>query len=97
MPVHSLSQGLSERLNGVEWNGDSSRETEMEVCGWECVQGYSVGRKLCNDCGFEVITELGEAGGKVLRQLNWRKQQLSFQRPTQWNVYFLDTCTQWSV
>ena len=66
MSAHSLSQSLSERLNGVERNGDSSRETEMEVCGWECVQGYSVGRKLWNDCGFEVITELREAGDKVL-------------------------------
>ena len=66
MSAHLLPQSLSERVDGVEWNGDSSRQTEMEVGGWESVQGYSVGRKLRNDCGFEVITELSEAGGKVL-------------------------------
>ena len=63
MLARLLPQGLSERLDGVEWNGDSSRQTEMEVGGWESVQGNSVGRKLS---GFEIITELSEAGGKVL-------------------------------
>ena len=67
MSAYFLPQSLAQRSNDMEWNGDSSREAEMEVVGGKCVQRHSVVRGLS---GLEVGAEVTDGRQKLFRKLN---------------------------